>query len=56
MANMKSRVNAHIDRSLGYLGLFLIGLIGWVYDRLARPATRGQATSQPRVPRNARTF
>jgi hypothetical protein len=33
MASMKSRINAHIDLALGYLGLFLIGLVGWVCDR-----------------------
>jgi hypothetical protein len=35
MTSKKSRITPHIDRALGYLGLFLIGLIGWVCDRRA---------------------
>jgi hypothetical protein len=35
MTTINSRVNGRIDRMLGYLGLFLIGLIGWVCDRAA---------------------
>jgi hypothetical protein len=41
-----------IDRLLGYLGLFLIGLIGWTCDRLAdvRAAARPlRAHSRHRV-------
>ena len=37
MKTINSRVTGRIDLALGYLGLFLIGLIGWVCDRL--PAT-----------------
>ena len=41
---MKTR-DEHIDRILGYLGLFIIGALGWTADRLgevpaARPAPR----------------
>jgi len=44
---MKTR-DEHIDRILGYLGLFIIGALGWTADRLgevpaaawARPAAR----------------
>jgi hypothetical protein len=41
MTSMKSRIKAHIDRALGYMGLFLIGLLGWVCDR------RGPSRSRP---------
>ena len=36
---MKTR-DGHADRMLGYLGLFIIGALGWVSDRLgqSRPA------------------
>jgi len=40
MKTITSRVHRRIDRSLGYLGLFLIGLIGWVYDRRAAAQAR----------------
>ena len=32
--SMKSRFTRAIDLCVGYLGLFLIGLIGWCCDRL----------------------
>jgi hypothetical protein len=41
---MKTR-DEHIDRMLGYLGLFIIGLLGWTCDRLRNlhAAWRGPA-------------
>ena len=35
----------HIDRMLGYLGLFIIGALGWTADRFGelRTAWAGQA-------------
>ena len=43
MATINSRASLAIDRMLGYLGLFLIGLIGWVFDHL--PATQAREHS-----------
>ena len=42
---MKTR-DEHIDRMLGYLGLFIIGALGWTSDRLAelRAASPGVAS------------
>jgi len=41
MANITPpRITRRIDLLLGYLGLFLIGLIGWACDHLA--ATRAR--------------
>ena len=42
MATTNSRVTRLIDGALGYLGLFLIGFIGWVCDGLpeGRPRQR----------------
>ena len=40
-----SRVTPAIDRALGYLGLFLIGLIGWVCDRAAVRREGGRAAA-----------
>ena len=40
MATINSRASLAIDRMLGYLGLFLIGLIGWISDRLPAPRAR----------------
>lgn len=41
----------HIDRALGYLGLFIIGVLGWTADRLGElrtawpgPASRSKAS------------
>ena len=45
MATINSQVTRLIDRGLGYLGLFLIGLIGWVCDRL--PADRAPQRPRP---------
>jgi hypothetical protein len=46
MATINSPVTRFVDCALGYLGLFLIGLIGWICDRL--PA--GPARHQHRLP------
>jgi hypothetical protein len=40
MATINSQVTRLIDWGLGYLGLFLIGLIGWVCDRLPEHGAR----------------
>ncbi|MEA2465575.1 MAG: hypothetical protein QOJ98_3322, partial [Acidobacteriota bacterium] len=45
MATINSPVTRLIDRGLGYLGLFPIGLIGWVCDRL--PADRARQRPRP---------
>jgi hypothetical protein len=45
MASSTSRVTRLIDLGLGYLGLFLIGLIGWVCDRL--PSDRARHRPRP---------
>ena len=37
MATIHSLVTLLIDRALGYFGLFLIGLIGWVCDHFGAP-------------------
>jgi hypothetical protein len=52
---MKTR-DAHIDRVLGYLGLFITGALGWASDRLgellaARPAAEPRAKISPTVGR-----
>ena len=44
MTRMTSRIHAYIDRAFGYLGLFLIGLIGWSCDRFGSPTPRERAT------------
>jgi len=41
MPTINSRLTSRIDRLLGYLGLFLIGLIGWVCDRLPAHSAPG---------------
>ena len=47
---MKTR-DEHIDRVLGYLGLFIIGALGWTCDRLAElRAARPAAEPRPRIP------
>ena len=33
----RSRLARFADRCTGYLALFLIGLIGWYYDRFGSP-------------------
>ena len=39
-----------IDRMLGYLGLFVIGALGWVSDRLGQsPAARPAVAPRPRT-------
>jgi hypothetical protein len=45
MPTINSRASVRLDRLLGYLGLFLIGLIGWVCDRVAvrLPARRSSS-------------
>lgn len=45
MATINFQVTRLIDRGLAYLGLFLIGLIGWVCDRL--PADRARQRPRP---------
>jgi len=46
---MKS-LDEHIDRMLGYLGLFIIGALGWTADRLGeRRTTRPGLTARSRV-------
>ena len=43
-------VNGVADRCLGYLGLFLIGAISWMADRIApapEPAPRARARRIP---------
>jgi hypothetical protein len=45
MATINSQGTRLIDLGLGYLGLFLIGLIGWVCDRL--PADRARQRPRP---------
>jgi hypothetical protein len=52
MASTNSRVNQGIDLLLGYLGLFLIGLIGWACDHLAATRTP-ERPLQPRPGRHA---
>jgi hypothetical protein len=37
LMSLKSRIASAIDRLSGYLGLFLIGLIGWYCDRFGSP-------------------
>jgi hypothetical protein len=52
---MKSR-DEHIDRMLCYLGLFIIGALGWTADRLsAVRAAWPTATRRPDSPRTIRT-
>jgi hypothetical protein len=34
MAFINLRVDQRIDLALGFVGLFLIGVIGWVWDRV----------------------
>ena len=50
---MKTR-DEHIDRVLGYLGLFIIGALGWAADRLGELRAAWPAVA-PR-PRTSRTI
>jgi len=46
MAN-NSRLHQSIDLALGFVGLFLIGLLGWVCDHVAtRPRERPVRSAQ----------
>ena len=46
---MKTR-DENIDRVLGYLGLFIIGALGWACDRLGKlRAARPAAEPRPRI-------
>jgi hypothetical protein len=40
----RTRLTRFADRCAGYLGLFLIGLIGWSCDRFGSPTPRERAT------------
>ena len=47
---MKTR-DEHVDRLLGYLGLFIIGALGWASDRLGElRAARPAAEPRPGIP------
>jgi hypothetical protein len=50
--SLKSRITRAVDRCAGYLGLFLIGLIGWYCDRRSsagpeRPSRRVDSRVRP---------
>jgi hypothetical protein len=47
--SMKTR-DGHIDKMLGYLGLFIIGTLGWTSDRLG-----DLRTAWPRLAPRAKT-
>jgi hypothetical protein len=44
---MKSQ-DEHIDRMLGYLGLFIVGALGWTSDRLGELRTAVQSLAHDR--------
>ena len=48
MAFNNSRLTQRVDLALGFLGLFLIGLMGWVCDQFAatRPRERPAQSAQ----------